>query len=345
MKTISNILIIFVIIAQFEVFPQENINSELTLERIYANHEFKQPKLAKSQWFDSGDSYTILEKLPNGAQNIVKYETATGKKNTLINSEDLIPANSDRPISIYNYEFSSDLKLVLIFTNTKKVWRTNTRGDYWIFNRETKLLKKLGGSEAKSSTLMFATLSPNNECIAYVRENNLFVESIYEDKITQLTHDGSNTIINGTFDWVYEEELKVKNGFRWSPDGKRISYWQLDANGIGVFNMINNTDSIYSKIIPVQYPKVGTKNSACKVGVVDLEIKETTWIKIPGDPRNNYIARMEWAESSDELIIQQLNRLQNENRVYIATASNGNVNNIFTNQNSKKIFFTFSLKF
>lgn len=332
MKTITNILIIFVIIAQFEVFPQENNNSELTLERIYANHEFKQPKLAKSQWFDGGDSYTILEKLPNGAQNIVKYETETGKKNIVINGEDLIPANSSRPFPIYNYEFASDLKLVLIFTNTKKVWRTNTRGDYWIFNRETKLLKKLGGSEAKPSTLMFATLSPDNKYIAYVRENNLFVESIYEDNIIQLTYDGSNTIINGTFDWVYEEELKAKHGFRWSPDGKRISYWQLDANGIGVFNMINNTDSIYSKIIPVQYPKVGTKNSACKVGVVDLETKETTWIKIPGDPRNNYIARMEWAESSDELIIQQLNRLQNENRVYIATASNGNVNNIFTDK-------------
>ncbi len=96
--------------------------------------------------------------------------------------------------------------------------------------------------------------------------------------------------------------------------------------------MINNTDSIYSQIIPVQYPKVGTMNSACKVGVVEIKTKEIKWFKVPGDPRNNYIARLEWAESSDEVIIQQLNRLQNENRVYLGEAKTGNVNNIFTDR-------------
>ena len=221
--------------------------------------------------------------------------------------------------------------MLLIFTNTKRVWRANTRGDYWILNLETNNLKKLGG-DAKSSTLMFATLSPNNKYVGYVRENNIYIESVLDDEIIQLTKDGSETIINGTFDWVYEEELNLRNGFRWSPDGNRIAFWQLDAEGIGVFNMINNTDSIYSQIIPVQYPKVGTTNSASKVGVVEIESKEIKWFKVPGDPRNNYIARMDWAESSDEVIIQQLNRLQNENRVYLGEAETGNVNNIFTDK-------------
>jgi len=311
----------------------QNDNSKLSLERIYTNHEFAQPKLGTIQWFDNGNSYTMLENLPSGNQNIVKYDSKSGDKNVLIDASNLIPQNSNKPLSIYNYEFSSDLKLLLIFTNTKRVWRDHTIGDYWILDRQNNKLKKLGG-EAKSSTLMFATLSPDNNYVGYVRENNLYVEAVHKDEIIQLTNDGSLTTINGTFDWVYEEELDLQNGFRWSPDGKRIAYWQLDAEGIGVFNMINNTDSNYSRIIPVQYPKVGTKNSACKVGVVEIQSKNTTWFNIPGDPRNSYIARMDWAESSEEVIIQQLNRLQNQNKVYIGQAKNGEVNNIFTDSDS-----------
>ena len=165
-----------------------------------------------------------------------------------------------------------------------------------------------------------------------------------EDKIIQLTNDGSETIINGTFDWVYEEELKLRNGFRWSPDGKRIAYWQIDAEGIGIFYMINNTDSNYSKIIPIQYPKVGEQNSAAKVGVVEIESRKTKWFDVSGDPRNNYLARMDWAVSSDEVIIQQLNRLQNENRVYIGNAETGEVNNIFTDRDEAWIQVVDDLK-
>jgi len=330
MKRINFIALILIAVS-LSTYAQELENNEFSLERIFGSREFSQPRLGSIKWFDDGESYTMLERLKSGGENIIKFDTKTGEKSILIEGQNLIPQDSKDPLKIYSYEFSSDLKLLLIFTNTQRVWRTNTKGDYWILNLENNRLKKLGG-DASPSTLMFATLSPDNNFVGYVRENNLYVESIYNDQIIQLTQDGSKTIINGTFDWVYEEELKLKNGFRWSPDSKQLAYWQLDAEGIGVFNMINNTDSIYSKIIPVQYPKVGTKNSAAKVGIVNLETKETKWFKIPGDPRNNYIARMDWAESSDEVIIQQLNRLQNENRVYIGNAENGTVNNIFTDK-------------
>jgi len=331
MKRPLNLLLILFISIPLVVVGQDKDKSKLTLERIYSKREFDQPKLGKIQWFNDGNSYTMIENVKYGAQNIIKYDTKKGVKTVLINSDNLKPTNSNNPLFISDYAFSTDHKLLLLFTNTKRVWRTNTKGDYWIIYREKNKLKKLGGN-AKPSSLMFATLSPDNRFVAYVRENNLYVESIYENKIVQLTFDGSVTIINGTFDWVYEEELDLQNGFRWSSDSKKIAFWQLNAEGIGIFNMINNTDSNYSKIIPVQYPKVGTINSACKVGVVEIETRQTKWFNIPGDPRNNYIARMDWAESSDEVIIQQLNRLQNENRVYIGSASNGDVNNIFTDK-------------
>ena len=158
---------------------------------------------------------------------------------------------------------------------------------------------------------MFAKFSPQGDRVAYVRENNIYVERLSDGSITALTKDGSRTIINGTFDWVYEEEFDDRDGFRWSPDGTRIAYWQLDASGVRDFLLINDTDSLYSFTDPVQYPKAGTTNSAVRVGVVSASGGATRWMQLPGDPRNIYLARMEWAGNSTEVMMQHLNRLQN----------------------------------
>jgi dipeptidyl-peptidase-4 len=133
---------------------------------------------------------------------------------------------------------------------------------------------------------------------------------------------------------VYEEELGLRDGFRWSPDGRRIAYWQLDASGVRDFLLINNTDSLYSFTIPVQYPKTGTTNSAARVGVVSASGGNTTWLQVPGDPRNHYIARMDWAAGSDEVILQQLNRLQNTNNVMLGEATTGRVRSVLVERDS-----------
>ena len=151
------------------------------------------------------------------------------------------------------------------------------------------------------------------------RGDNYFAGIVFGAvEITQLTSDGSKTIVNGTFDWVYEEEFSCRDGFRWSPDGKYIAYWQSDTEGTGVFDIINNVDSIYPTILHFPYPKAGTANSAVKVGYIPAAGGTTTWIDIPGDPRNNYIPRMDFIPESNELFIQQLNREQNTNKVWIA---------------------------
>jgi dipeptidyl-peptidase-4 len=145
-----------------------------------------------------------------------------------------------------------------------------------------------------------------------------------------LTHDGSDTVINGTFDWVYEEEFSLRDGFRWSPDGKHIAYWQLDTEGVRDFYMINNTDSLYPKIIPVQYPKAGETNSASRLGVVNSKGGETCWFKLPGDSRNFYLARMDWAANSEEIVFQRLNRLQNTIWLMLGNIQSGKVKTILT---------------
>jgi dipeptidyl-peptidase-4 len=151
--------------------------------------------------------------------------------------------------------------------------------------------------------------------------------------VKRLTDDGSETIINGNFDWVYEEEFFMPlpaDGWRWAPDGESIAYWQLDAEGIGVFEMINNTDSIYSFTIPVQYPKVGTRNSAARVGVVRVDGGATVWCDVPGDERDNYIPRVEWSGNGDEVAIQRMNRHQNTNHVMLCDADDGSMRTLFT---------------
>ena len=132
------------------------------------------------------------------------------------------PKGDSVPLAVEDYSWSPDGKMLLVFTNTRPVWRLNTRGDYWVLDRAAGTLRKLGGREAKPSTLMFAKFSPDGGRVGYVRENNLYVENLATGAITALTTDGSRTLINGTFDWVYEEELMnyYADGWRWSPDGQ-----------------------------------------------------------------------------------------------------------------------------
>jgi dipeptidyl-peptidase-4 len=262
------------------------------------------------------------------------YDAASGKRDVWVPASRLVPRGDSMPLAVEDYSVSPDGKQLLVFTNSQKVWRENTRGDFWALDIASGSLRKLGGASAKPSTLMFAKFSPDGGRVAYVRENNLYVENLADGRITQLTRDGSRTIINGTFDWVYEEELGLRDGFRWSPDGKRIAYWQLDASGVRDFLLINNTDSLYSYTIPVQYPKTGTTNSSGRVGVVSAAGGNTTWLQVPGDPRNHYIARMDWAANSNEVILQRLNRLQNTNQVMLGNARTGRVRTILTERDS-----------
>jgi dipeptidyl-peptidase-4 len=307
----------------------------LTLQRIFASREFFGERFGPARWLSSGDAYTTLELAVGGGVDIVRYDAATGARTVIVPAARLVPAGASEPIDIEDYSWSPDGKRVLVFTNSQRVWRENTRGDFWVLELGTWQLRKLGGN-AKPSTLMFAKFSPDGGRVGYVREYDLYVERLDggAPAITRLTKDGSLTRINGTFDWVYEEEFSLRDGFRWSPDGRRIAYWQLDVTGVRDFDLIDDTDSLYSFPVPVQYPKAGTTNSAARVGVVNASGGSTVWLSVPGDPRDNYIARMEWAGQSSEVVLQHLNRLQNTLTLYLGDARTGLVKPILVDRDS-----------
>ncbi|HEX9729361.1 MAG TPA: S9 family peptidase [Gemmatimonadales bacterium] len=300
--------------------------AHLDLDRIFSSADFFGDRFGPARWLD-GNSYTTVEG-PRDAREIIRYDAASGARTVLVSAGQLTPAGGNGPLAIDDYDWSPDGRKLLVFTNSARVWRTNTRGDYWVLDLNDRSLRQLG-RDAAPSTLMFAKFSPDGTRVGYVREHNVYVEHLASGQITALTHDGSATTINGTFDWVYEEELSLQDGFRWSPDGQRIAYWQLDATGVRDFLLINDTDSLYSYVKPVQYPKAGTTNSAARIGVVSSEGGPTTWMAVDGDPRNNYLARMDWA-GPDQVVMQQLNRRQNELHLLLGDASSGAVSEVFT---------------
>jgi dipeptidyl-peptidase-4 len=313
------------------VYAQPGDKRILTLDRIFSSNDFRSETFGPARWLDDGSAYTTLEPAPANkeARDIIRYEAATGARTVLISASSLTPKGASAPLMIDDYAWSKDGHKLLIFTNSKQVWRQNTRGDYWVFDITAKKLLKLGRN-ASASTLMFAKFSPDGTRVGFVRENNLYVEDLATGRITPLTRDGSRRIINGTFDWVYEEELDLRDGWRWSPDGRSIAYWQLDTEGVPDYYLINDTDSLYPTITTIQYPVAGQTNSAARVGIVSASGGVPRWLAVPGDPRNNYIARMSWAGNSDEVLLLHLNRRQNQLNVMIGDRRTGLVRTILS---------------
>ena len=268
-------------------------------------------------WSADGNSYM---KIKDGG--IIKVDPKTNVETVLIKKELVTPQGRTTPLKFNIYSFSSDNSKLLVYTNTAKVWRYNTRGDYWILDLTTNKLTQLG-SGLPGQSLMFAKLSPDGKNVAYVSQHDIYMEDLATHHVLQLTTNGTRKFINGTFDWVYEEELGCRDGFRWSPDSKMIAFWQVDATKIRDYFMLNTTDSVYSKVIPVEYPKVGESPSPARIGTISIPDGKISWMNIPGDPQQHYLPRMEWSPNSTELVVQQLNRKQNESKLFYCNPYTG----------------------
>ena len=327
---------------------QDEVATRLTqqIDRIMATRTYAVPRFGPARWVPGRAAYTTVEPAasPDTGMDIVRYDATTGTREVLVPARLLTPAGATKGLAIDDYGWSEDGRRLLIFTNTRKVWRDNTRGDYWVVDldpddrsagstrTEGARLRKLGGDGPEAS-LLFAKFSPDSTRVAYVRANDLFVERLDDGTHHAADSDGSETTINGTSDWVYEEELGVRDAFRWSPDSRAIAYWQFDSTGVETFTLINSTDSLYPTLTRIPYPKAGTRNSAVRVGVIDANGGATTWMQVPGDPREHYIARLSWIDK-DAVAIQQLNRLQNRHDLLRGDARTGATRLIFRDEST-----------
>lgn len=328
LKSIKTSLSLLFILQLLLVVGQEpDATALLNLERIYSD-EFTPQYERKIQWIEDGDAYVIIEKSSSveGADELVRYESKNQKKSIYVAAEKLNV--NDSSLDIESFTLSPDGTKVLIFTNSSRVWRSNTKGDYWVYDLNSEELSQVG-KDFEASSLLFAKFSSDNKQLFYVHDFNVYSENAETHEVEQLTFDGNGERINGTFDWVYEEEFGKRDGFTVSPGNTNLAFWHLDASDTGVFYMINNTDSIYSKPIPVQYPKVGEQPSATKIGVIDLDSKKVTWVPLEGEERENYIPGIQWVHD-DLLLIQQMNRHQNNLKVWTYVPSSGKLNKVYT---------------
>jgi len=328
---------------------QKPVNGlEITNEALFKRWEYNPKRPGVVRWSSKGANFTALEtakgyedaKLEKDRygddiklyEEIVQYDPATLDRKILISLAQLTPKGSDKALVVDSYKWSKDRKLVLIYTNAEYVWRDKTRGEYWVLNLSNDDLWQLGDSDYEPSQMMFGKFSPDGSKFAYVMQNNIYVQDLSSRKITALTTDASETIINGLFDWAYEEEFGIQDGFRWSPDSQRIAYWQLDTHAAQDFYIINNTDTLYPKVTAIPYPKVGEENSGARIGIVPIDKPDTVWIELPGVPKDMYVPRMDWADNPDQILIQQLNRKQDTNTVFYADAKTGELTQAFVDK-------------
>ncbi|HEU5261325.1 MAG TPA: S9 family peptidase [Gemmatimonadales bacterium] len=300
----------------------------LTVHTIWGTREFASDVVSLT-WMKDGTAYTTTDVDPSGNTDLYRVDAVSGKKELLVRGADLVPPGAQKAIAIEEYAFSAGGTKLLIFTNTARVWRLNTKGTYYVWNFATKRLIPLS---VKPGYQLFAKFSPDARMVGFVRENNIFVTDLATGTETALTTDGDENIINGTSDWVYEEELDLRDAFRWSPDSRRIAFWRFDQTVIRPFYLINS-DSLYSELVPVRYPKAGTPNSQVKIGVMDVATRATTWMDL-GPDKDIYVAAMDFAGNPDEIWLTRLNRHQNRLDLLLADVRSGASRVVMTDTDS-----------
>ena len=287
---------------------------ELTIEKIWKNGEFYSKSVTGFNGLKNGEEFTRLNQDEKGSSiSIHNYKNYKGEGKKLISNEQLI--YKDKKLKIEDYSFSNDETKLLLLTNKKPIYRRSFTAEYYVFDLKTNNIILLD-SIHKEQTL--ATFSPDGKKIAYIVKNNLYVKDLKTNEILQITYDGiKNEIINGTTDWVYEEEFSLTKAFDWSHDSKKIAYLRFDESSVKEFN-IEYYGNTYPNIHTYKYPKAGEDNSKVKAFIFDLPSMKSTSIFIND---YEYIPRMKWAPNTNTLILSTLNRHQNNLNFYKIDAS------------------------
>src|SRR5437867_4168140 len=300
----------------------------LTVHSIWGTREFASD-LVSPTWTKDGTAYTTIETDSAGHTDLYRVDAVSGKQERLVRGVDLVPPGAAQPVAIEEYRFSSDGARLLIFTNSARVWRQNTKGTYYVWDLAARRLIPVS---TQPGYQMFAKFSPDGRMVAFVRANNIYVTDLTTGAETAVTADGNENVINGTSDCVHEEELDARDAFRWSPDGRRIAFWRLDQTAIRPFYLLN-ADSLYPELVPVRYPKAGTPNSEVRIGVVDLATHRTAWVDLGAD-KDIYVAAMDFAGTADEIWLTRLNRHQNRLDLLLADTQSGASRSIMTDTDS-----------
>lgn len=283
---------------------------QITVEDIYGNGTFRAKSVYGINWMNDGSFYSALE-----SNSIVKYDVTKGEKVETILDADAL----DTKITISSYEFSSDEKYILLLTDKQSIFRRSYTAIFYLYNRETKALQKLD-----EDRIAYATVSPDGTKVAYTKNNNIYYVTLSDMSVVQVTKDGKrNSVINGSTDWVYEEELGFTKAFFWSPDSKKLAYYRFDETDVPEYTLKKwNEGATYPDNFTYKYPKAGEKNSEIQILVYHVESKKNANVDI-GTEKDIYIPRINWTFDANVLSVRRMNRLQNQLDILHADASTG----------------------
>ena len=308
------------------VAAQTTDPTRITVDRIFASPDFRGGAIPLPAWSRSGSAYIEARPAKDGGTELVRVDIANGTEKVLATASQL--SADGKRLDVEDLTLGTDEQQAILFHNSVPVWRQNTRGVFDVYDFRT---GKLVPVSRKSGLQMFAKVSPNGKQVAFVRDNNLFVTTLATGAEQQLTHDGSENVINGTTDWVYEEELGLADAFRWSPDSRSIAFWRFDQSAVPAMPIINEL-GLYPKVATLRYPKAGEPNARVKVGVLRLGTDRPIWLDV-GSDTGQYFARMEWV-GSDSVVVQRLPRKQNFVDVLMLSATSGRGRTVLTDRDS-----------
>ena len=304
------------------VAPARQKTKELTIDDVFLSGKFTPRGIRGFQWMNKGQTYSFLETdTSTKTINIWSADVASGKRSKIVDASRLVLKEGDAPFAIQNYIWSPDGKMVLL-TGSLPARAMKSGGNIFLYDIEKGTFKQLTNSEHEQMNFKF---SPNGRMIGFVRSNDIYVLNLENNEETRLTFDGAEHLLNGHFDWVYEEEFSIIDGWQWSPDGKSIAYWQLDENRVPEFPIMDFLP-LHEEVTKMRYPKAGDPNSIVRIGVVSLSTTTTTWMDVgaPFDSSQDlYIPRISWIPRTGQLMIHRLNRRQNSLDLFVADPSTG----------------------
>ncbi|MDP2422882.1 MAG: S9 family peptidase, partial [Bacteroidales bacterium] len=335
MKINFLISLLLLVVLSSSVLAQSDL-PKITLDDIWKTGKFNTRGVRGLESMNDGIHYTILER-----DTINKYRYDNGEKvTTLFHSGLIVIGENEKPPRIDSYSFSKNETKMLLATNTESIYRHSTQADHWVFDivTQSNFLVSTNGKQR------LADFSPDGSKVAFVRDNNLHVKDLVSDEEKQITFDGlARHIINGTTDWVYEEEFGITKGFYWSPDANRIAFLRFDESHVKEFSM-TTYGTLYPGKHPYKYPKAGEDNSMVTVHIYNLKTGIVTRVDT-GAETDQYIPRIQWTTNPTVLSFHRMNRHQNHLEIILADIENGQNRLLYEERNKYYIEITNDLSF
>ncbi|MEX0602653.1 MAG: S9 family peptidase, partial [Bacteroidota bacterium] len=322
---------VVVLALAFLIVPQFAQDKLLTVEQIYGSGEFSTKSVQGVRWLGAGERFSYQEADASaGSVGIWSHTVADGSKELIVDTKDLVLEAGDPPFRFTSYQWSPDERRILFVSappERQYLSRLTPAGNFFLFDLPSGQFRRLTNVSVPQYNQKF---SPDGTTLGFVRENNIILLDLETGNERHVTTDGSATVINGKFDWVYEEEFGISDGWLWSPDGKSIAYWQLDEERVPQFHMVDHL-SLRSETITMKYPKAGDPNAIVRVGVVALETGKTVWMDLGGDD-DIYVPRIYWPRTPNALVLFRLNRWQNRAELLLGNSRTGATTVFFTEE-------------